>query len=92
MSTDENLRPESPQACLYPALIVSGIASDMCDQHRHLLAVELLPLRIDHPQGSSVDIAVNPAQGLERGNRIGRFDVPEIPGVPDFIDFGQEFA
>jgi len=45
-----------------------------------------------HSQGSSVDIAVNPAQGLERGNHIGRFDVPEIPGVPDFIDFGQEFA
>ena len=60
----------------------------MCDQHRHLLAVELLPLRIDHPQGSSVDIAVNPAQGLERGNRIGRFDVPKL-GVPNFIDFGQ---
>ena len=69
-----------------PPVISPGIASDVGHQDFHSLAVEESEQWIVIAEFLAVAVAVNSFERLECGNCAVSLEIPEIPGVPYFID------
>ena len=70
--------------------VMAGIAADVGHVDVDILDVEKQVLRVLQAHHMVVDIAMNGAQRLERGQGIGCFDIADVARVPQLVNVLEE--
>ena len=73
-------------------IIPPRVTSNVHHEYPHPLHLKKLGVGVGQPHRMVITIAIYPAKGLEGGNSIGSFNVPEITGMPYFIYRLQKLA
>lgn len=79
----------SPDFLDSPAIVITGIPTDVRHENAHTRALPLKIPRQVHPKFGSVNVPVNRANRLKPPQPIEHFRRAEIAGVPHLIALGE---
>jgi len=90
VAADEDVRAGGFYHLKGPVVVFAGVAAYVGHQNFPTLHFKNLCRRVAAADFGTVTIAVDGFQSLEGGPGVGRLDIAEISGVPEFFDWLQK--
>ena len=90
MATDVKIGLLFLQDIFHLGHVMARIATDVGHVNVYILHVEEEVCWVLHPNDMVIDVAVDGAQGLERGQGLGRLDVADVTRMPQLINILEE--
>ena len=85
MSRNEELRRIGEKRGAYAGVVVTGIASDMFDEHVGLLTLEAVQFAVHQAQVAAVAVTADSPESSEGSQFLSHLDSADVAGVPYLV-------